>query len=702
MQYFNDAQFGWGNMIHGCTFNTQEECMQACVDKADCKGFTYDPPPAQFTNNCFLFSKVGDTWVENNPDMVSGFKCDHRPPVMPTGRPTVDSWSNWKPPPPIATTPAPTLPPVPTCPNTGDRQICKAFGDPHFVTFDGKKFDNQGTSWRLFAQSKRDDLPKFKAAFIATNKWWWNRHVSMVGEAWIRFQSKTPGHNIVFRFYEHRRNIRSQIRKVEKKTGIGKKIDGVNEMNNGDYTYLCIRGQACVTTWFGLKFCFSTSKWGYATIQVPKCYKNNGLIGACGNWNGNPWDDQARVDKTDAIKLGKDGRKRRAAQTMQITEKNDNEVMTKAFDPDNAAETCAKDYAEVKAKCEVFRTSSILQACYDEDKVDGPSGLIANCIFDACNDPHETDYCDDYSHYVQSCMTENAGKISKGDALCGWASELGCVTECGANSSWNGCVDECADIKTCGTLSPVPKECPAEERVMKSMCSCDDGYVFMDDKCVPESECGCTTEEGAIIPIMSEFKNCDNVCTCFPGKILNCFPYNSPADVPEECKPDPEASQFYDEYDEDDKESVEEEKDPIAVLDETSSNFKRTVVDAFGKSKFGKILYAPIIRLKNRMKDAYHKFKCSNLEARGLDWGFPVGIRNGWGFPVGVRFNGPCPSLLSDLSDIMKWNREHVADCNDPNGKMTKRAKGFAKNLQKIEDKIVDKCEKKFKNPAQN
>ena len=110
-------------------------------------------------------------------------------------------------------------------------------------------------------------------------------------------------------------------------------------------------------------------------------------------------------------------------------------------------------------------------------------------------------------------MIKNAGKISKGDPICDWAKELNCEPQCGPNSHWEGCVDSCKDIKTCGTLSPVPKECSGDAE-MTSMCVCNEGYVLSDDECVKEDQCGCNTEQGANIPLGSTFETCEEICTC--------------------------------------------------------------------------------------------------------------------------------------------------------------------------------------------
>ena len=74
-----------------------------------------------------------------------------------------------------------------------------------------------------------------------------------------------------------------------------------------------------------------------------------------------------------------------------------------------------------------------------------------------------------------------------------YGKETGCAKECGANAHWSACVDTCRDLRTCGDRSPVPKDCGEAE--FESMCVCDHGFYLLDGECVPESECGCVTDE---------------------------------------------------------------------------------------------------------------------------------------------------------------------------------------------------------------
>ena len=168
--------------------------MKACVEKANCAGFSYNPPPSRYASNCYLFSEIGKNWNEYATGWNSGFRCDIRPPVMPTGRPSIESWTSWT---SVATTeaPAPTPPPapaVPTCQNQAT-SLCKVYGDPHFMTLDGRFINNQGKGFKLISQFNRANLPNYRVVAYTKAMWWFNPYVSMVEQTQVSFQSQTPG-----------------------------------------------------------------------------------------------------------------------------------------------------------------------------------------------------------------------------------------------------------------------------------------------------------------------------------------------------------------------------------------------------------------------------------------------------------------------------------------------------------------------------
>ena len=116
--------------------------------------------------------------------------------------------------------------------------------------------------------------------------------------------------------------------------------------------------------------------------------------------------------------------------------------------------------------------------------------------------------------------------------ICNWATETGCAPECPANSHYEPCADVCRDVRTCGDRSPVPRDCPQVE--LESMCVCNEGYALLNEKCVPETECGCVTDEQAVVEEGYTAETCWDKCKCEKG-LYSCEKIADDAKKPEGC-----------------------------------------------------------------------------------------------------------------------------------------------------------------------
>merc|ERR1711937_1054621 len=192
-------------------------------------------------------------------------------------------------------------------------------------------------------------------------------------------------------------------------------VHGNNEWNNGDFNYIRMRGQACVTTHFGLKLCYASKKW-YTQVYVPRCYQNMGIIGACGNFNGNQWDDGA-VPGSSPIRLRRAIEPEQPEIVKRDADRDPSKIVKKAFSPESPKETCNQDYDTVSAACNKVASENSFAVCNGD--VDATSAWIETCIFDACSE-NETDFCADYKTYMAGCADDNLGNIIKGDDYCDW------------------------------------------------------------------------------------------------------------------------------------------------------------------------------------------------------------------------------------------------------------------------------------------
>ena len=180
---------------------------------------------------------------------------------------------------------------------------------------------------------------------------------------------------------------------------------------------------------------------------------------------------------------------------------------------------------------------------------------------------------------------------------------------------------------------------------------------MMDDECVPESQCGCNTEEGATIPLGSTFENCDEVCTCGDDKMYSCVARDS-GDVPDGCESTADAAANA-------IEGLEAIRDEfVSKASELQTGMKANTADRFAK------IVQRVIRFKNKFLCESNKRKRRNVEKSALE--------------------GNCPALVELTKDATSWIDDNITDCGKQN-----RSDAFKNQIQKIETKLVKRCDQK-------
>ncbi|XP_066518523.1 IgGFc-binding protein [Hoplias malabaricus] len=354
---------------------------------------------------------------------------------------------------------------------------CWAVGDPHYKTFDGKRFDFQGTCTYTLSTTVTTD--KSLVPFIVLAK---NNHRGSNKVAYVRTVSVT----------------------VYGQTVVASKQIGVVEVN-GEVTHLPIslaegkikvvqRGwNMFITTDFGLEVKYDWNMMLY--ITVPSTYFG-ALGGLCGNYNGDQRDEQADPKGTQITTVLDFAKTWKAA---------DNDL----FCRDDCEGKCLSCPAEQQEKYTEEKHCGLMA------KVDGPFGkchkvvdpniYIDNCVYDVCiNKGIRTFLCDNMRSYADACMTAGV----KIDA--NWRMLSDCPLQCPENSHYEACGTACA--ASCGDRD-APTKCtqPCIEG-----CQCNNGFVLSGGKCVPLKDCGCTYE-GRYYPPTDSFwgdNSCTKLCSC--------------------------------------------------------------------------------------------------------------------------------------------------------------------------------------------
>ncbi|XP_068425896.1 IgGFc-binding protein-like [Clinocottus analis] len=357
---------------------------------------------------------------------------------------------------------------------------CHAVGDPHYMTFDGRRFNFQGTCTYIMttvAKTASDLLP-FTVTTSNNNRG--NHRVSYVRTVTVSVHEQT----ILIGRQRGQVQVNGELQYLPVSLLGGK----VSVMQSGIY--------AVLTTNFGLNVKYDWNMRLY--ITVPSSYYQH-LGGLCGNYNG---------DRSDDLPEPK-GSSISAVLKMIQKWKTDTSDL---FCHDNCAGDCSQCSTEQQAHfshpnlCGILtKSDGPFSACYK--KVD-PSMYLENCVYDVCvNKGAKQILCENLKSYADACLSEDV-KI---------------------NPQWRMVTKCYSHYEVCG--SPCPASCmfPDIEKLCKGPCvegcRCDKGLVLSGDRCVPLHSCGCQYQ-GRYYPSDITFwgdNTCTTKCECIKGE-AKCKP----------------------------------------------------------------------------------------------------------------------------------------------------------------------------------
>ncbi|KAM4825775.1 IgGFc-binding protein [Thomomys bottae] len=374
---------------------------------------------------------------------------------------------------------------------------CEASGDPHYLTFDGRRFDFMGTCVYLLVGfcGQNSALPSFRVLVE-------NEHRGSQAVSYTR-AVRVEAHGVTV---EVRRENPGQVL-----------VDGIlrylpYQAANGKVQVFRQGNSAVVTTDFALTV---TYDWdAYVTAKVPSSYKET-LCGLCGNFNGDPADDFAL----------RDGGQAASALAFGNSWQEETRPGCGATEPGDCTSLDAliAEQLQSKKECGILADpKGPFRECHSE--VD-PQGALRDCVYDRCMLPGQSGLlCDALANYAAACQ-------AAGVTLYPWRTEEFCPLSCPPHSHYELCSYGCP--LSCGDLR-VPGGCGSECR---ESCECDDGYALSGETCVPLASCGCD-HEGAYYPPGQSFypgPDCSSLCHCQEGGLVSCEPAScSPHEV---CQP---------------------------------------------------------------------------------------------------------------------------------------------------------------------
>ncbi|KAJ8414232.1 hypothetical protein AAFF_G00051020, partial [Aldrovandia affinis] len=352
---------------------------------------------------------------------------------------------------------------------------CSASGDPHYSTFDMRRFDFQGTCRYVLATvcNSTQGLQNFQVD--ARNEQWNGRQVSITAEVFI----SVYGHQV------HISNGIVQVDSVTKNLPLLLLGGQVSIYQSGVQTF--------VITDFGLTVSYDS--WTTVSIRLPPSYR--GLTcGLCGNFNGLPGDDF----------VTRSGNLADSASQFGI----DWKVPGNYSCSDGCGESCptCPDQTGAQAHCAIIRaTQGPFSFCHRE--VD-PAPYFSDCVFDFCIS-HDRDIvlCQAIQGYVSACQAANIRVLD-------WRQHTPCMIQCQENSHYELCGTECGH--TCASNMD-----PSCDHTCTEGCFCDEGFFRSGRHCIPLEQCGCQYD-GFYYEIGEVFwtPGCSQRCVCYASNDLHC------------------------------------------------------------------------------------------------------------------------------------------------------------------------------------
>ncbi|XP_008281800.1 alpha-tectorin [Stegastes partitus] len=361
------------------------------------------------------------------------------------------------------------------------RGTCSASGDPHYLTFDRKAYDFQGTCRYVLANLCNSTHGLHQFSVEAKNEAWNGLQVSITAEVFVNVW----GYQV--HMSRHRRGI-VEVNGITRNLPVHLNGSLVSIYASGSRTF--------VTVDFGLSV--SYDGWSTVSVSLPSNYSGQ-TCGLCGNFNGNPNDEFHAPNGTTVTTPHEFGASWKVAGNYTCS--------------DGCGSSCPRCPNEqpARAQCEVIRAADgPFSFCHEQ--VD-PAPYFTDCVFDVCvsGNRNQDLLCRAIQSYVSACQSADV-------QIYPWRQDTPCRLNCAANSHYELCGTDCGHTCASSTNATCEQSC-------SEGCFCDEGFVRSGTRCVPVQNCGCQ-HDGFYYDAGESFwtNGCSQRCECRAPNDLQCSP----------------------------------------------------------------------------------------------------------------------------------------------------------------------------------
>ncbi|CAH1785880.1 unnamed protein product [Owenia fusiformis] len=346
---------------------------------------------------------------------------------------------------PTTTTPVVTTPTPRSIPSPWN---CYGWGDPHYKTFDGFRYDFQGdckySLVRDINGSFEIEVKNFRAFhFIASSV-----SVTKYADVYI-------GNDV-----------------IRLGPGINVKVNSTKVTllpHNSEFYSIDVSGSSiqfnCPVLSLNVVFNFGIS------VSLGEQWRNK-VDGLCKNFDGNLTNDQSDASGTDIS--GQRNKGTLLGNSYQVLDPE--EPKCKSSLTEDLPDTCKNDMAKKEAKdvCEsVVNPTGPFAECIKRLSKEFLQDFVEDCMVDYCDNPENG--CNIVSKFAEETCTREGVDIPI------WRDDFGCKMECAENEEYlpngPGCETKCLEKEQtfCNTLN-------------REGCFCKTGYIRCEGKCVDNKE----------------------------------------------------------------------------------------------------------------------------------------------------------------------------------------------------------------------